>query len=213
MGTSGRSAWGAGSVTGVPGGRWCQSVGIKGRLTHTVGSQRCYLLRNKGALGQVQARQIDWDAEPPNVRVCPAQGLEGWINWELLQETQWGSQLSREMLQVLLPRGCSWDTAQANLHGPRRALELPLPMDTQAEHRDVHQDTGSPPSSALLVFPFLDLCNGWRAEAACRELEQGEMQAACIPWGSLECPKRNNWPPHLSCLPQRNYSSMTNMTN
>lgn len=77
MGTRGRSAWGAGSVTRVPGGRWCQSAGIKGGLTHTVGRQQCCLLRNKGALGQVQAGQINRGAQPPTFVCAQPRGWKG----------------------------------------------------------------------------------------------------------------------------------------
>lgn len=143
MGTKGRSGWGAGSVTRVPGGRWCQSVGIKGRLTHTVGWQQCYLLRNKGALGQVQAGQANMDAEPP-VFVCaqPRGWKGGWTG-----SCCSGAPSCQGMLQVLLRLGHS---PGQSLHAPRRAWELPVPVDIQAEHWGAHQEPGSPPAVPCL---------------------------------------------------------------
>lgn len=58
-------------------------------------------------------------------------------------------------------------------------------LDTEMSTRTPHSPLGSA-LPVLLMFPFPDLCNDGRAEAACREVEQQETQAAWIPVGLPE---------------------------
>lgn len=148
---------------------------------------------------------------PPqmSVPVSPVQGLQGLISWAVLQRAQSGRRSQGEMLQALLgqARVCAVPGELRGSLSPGISRGESV-MPTRMPH--------CPPATfclLLLTFPFLDLRNNSGAAAACREAEQQEPQAAESPWGSPECPKLENWPPPLHCLPQHNYSSMTDMTN
>lgn len=147
---------------------------------------------------------------------CQYKGCEG-SSARKLQKAQWGQALP------------GWDAAAAtglglqqgdgpgqSLHHPKGSMELPLPKHLQTGHQDALWDPLPPPGStmhALLVFPFLDLCNGSRAEQPAAQQSSKRCRQPASPRGSLKCPKLENWPPPHSCLLQHNYSSMTDVTN
>lgn len=79
-----------------------------------------------------------------------------------------------------------WTGLSCSLHDPKGALDLPFHHHSCAGLCHAHWDALLPPAVhwlVLLTFSFLDLCNTQRAEAACREAERQETQAAWIPMG------------------------------
>lgn len=129
MGTSGRSGWGAASVTRVPGSRWRQSVGIKEGRTYPVGRQQHYLLRNKKVWGQMQAIQINTDAATPNVSVSVTSPRAARvISQKVLQKAQWGLALPERDAAGAAAWGLRLgDGPGQSLHGPKGAFGAPSP--------------------------------------------------------------------------------------
>lgn len=109
-----------------------------------------------------------------------------------------------------------WAGPSCSPHHPKGALELP---PSQQPCWALPCPLGCP-SSPLQ-------CTGWQCSHShswTYATPRGQKQPAGKrndrrhrqlgpPWGSLKCPKLENWPPPHYCLLQHNYSSMTDMTN
>lgn len=144
--------------------------------------------------------------------MCPAQGLEGWINREVLQKAQWGSNCQGRCCRCCCLR--LGHSPGQSLHGPRRALELlwTSRLNTEMSIRTLDLPPAVPCLCCLCShFWIYAMAGGQRQPSG--EWSSRRCRQPAFPWGSLECPKLENWPPSCSCLPQHNYSDMTNMTN
>jgi len=200
MGTSGRSAWGAASVTRAPGSRWYQSVGIKAGLTYPAGPQQHCLLRNKKVLGRVQAIQVNIDAATPNVSVIVASPRAARVD---PSGSAAEGAVGAGTAEVRYCRGCwlagGWELARASLGRVPQQLWSSHSLSTARLDTEMSTRTPYlPPAVPRLCclhshFQTYATTRGQKQPAEKRNSRRHRQPGS--PWGSLKCPKLENWPP------------------
>lgn len=140
------------------------------------------------------------------------------ISQKVLQKAQWGLALPERDAAGAAAWGLRLgDGPGQSLHGPKGAFGAPSPYAPPGWTLRCPPGPHTPPSAVPCLCCLCSLFRTYAMTGAQKQpAEKWNSRRRRQPgslWGSLKCPKLENWPPPHSCLLQHNYSSMTDMTN